>query len=248
MKILLACMSACAFLMACESADPFRSTTPGPVPTQPTGPTNPPSGRYVLSGVVRDENALPLAGAKAEILGGRNPYWWRSATTNESGVFRLEGVEGELWIQVGKAGYHNSTKTYLVNSNAQIDVRLVSGILPSAPISDTIQLGKTIRGVTNQPPCDATRWDARAPCRRYDFLSESPGHLDVKISYVGLMMDATFVTTFSDLYLDTSLEAGLGELTLSIDVSAFTYYEVRVNSYYEQQEFNLRAEFTPTGP
>jgi hypothetical protein len=247
MKTLLALVAACGILTACDFSDPVRSTgqTTTP-PTRPPGviPTTP----FIFWGTVRDQNGVPVAGARVEILGGSMAYWGLSATTNQTGTFTIEGVRGELWVQVGKVGYHSSVRTYSVSSDTRIDVVLVSGMLPSAPISDTLQLGKTIRGITNEPPCDPTRWDALAPCRRFDFVSETPGQLNVTISTVGLMMDATFVTRFSDQYLGTSEEAGPGEMTLSIDVAAFTQYEIRVNSYYEQQEFNLRAEFLPLSP
>ena len=44
------------------------------------------------------------------------------------------------------------------------------------------------------------------------------------------------------------LPGAKAEILGGIDVAAYTQHEVRVNSYYEPEEFNLRAEFVPSGP
>ena len=238
MKTLAPLMAACAIVCACDSDPVIRISQPTIDVVQRT---------YVLTGEVRDEFGSPLAGATAEIVSGNAQFLWRVAETDQRGVFRFTGVSGELRVKIDKAGYHVEVRSVVVSADIGINIRLVRAVLESAIPSDTIVLGQTIRSITNEPPCDAVMWDARAPCRRFDFVSPATGTLVVNIKSLALM-DATFVLPFSNTYLETSEEVGSREISITANVTAYERYQLRVNSYYDQQEFNLRAEILPPSP
>ena len=69
-----------------------------------------------------------------------------------------------------------------------------------------------------------------------------------RLPVAGLLARAAIVLPFSGTYLETSNEVASREVSLIADVRAYERYELRVNSYYDQQEFNLRAELFPAGP
>jgi hypothetical protein len=85
---------------------------------------------------------------------------------------------------------------------------------------------------------------AAFPCRERSWRSFS-GVVTITVSWAGTVpLDATLVTYFGD-YIAVSEEAGYGKLTLSGFVEAGAPYEVRVNSYYSSQAFELTADLYP---
>ena len=137
-------------------------------------------------------------------------------------------------------GYERYVQTLNVMSDVSLIVRMFKYIE-----ADSIQLGTTIRAtvLSNEPPCDAIRWDARAPCKRFIFRPERAGTLTVVVSWSGgPELDATMVTLEGE-YVAASVQAGREQVLLVGAVTAGRQYEIRVSSYYTSQVFDFRADF-----
>jgi Carboxypeptidase regulatory-like domain len=230
MKRAFISLAVCATLMAC-SDDPIRE------PTRVVAPAPPPATpMFVLFGTVRDENGETVSGATAVI--GTGPFQGRSAISNANGYFSFVGVSGSMWVQVFKDGYDRYTLALTVAADFALDVRLSKLIA-----ADSIQLGQAIRSAvsTGDPPCDPIRWDARAPCKRFPFTAPSNGTLVIYIMWSGdPELDATMVDAQGQ-YVATSDAPGFDTARLVAPVEAGRSYEIRVNSYYGGQVFNLKA-------
>jgi hypothetical protein len=225
MKPLGLLIAACGIVVACGDG------TENPVtPAEPAPPA------FVLLGTVQDEDGAAVSGAAVEITEGR--YKDLSTATDAQGHFAFVGVRGHLVLRITKLGYEGRLQGVLVSDNQLIEIRLDRAAV--------IELGKTIRAVTGEPPCDPVRWDANAPCRRFYFTSPSSGRLVIVVTWKsGPDLDATMLTE-SDDYLAHSNLTGASQITLQATVDAGLPYEIRVNSYYQTQEFDLKADLHPT--
>lgn len=206
----------------------------------PTTSTVAPEPTFVLFGSVRDSSGAPLTGAVADVIAG--PFAGLSDVSNDAGYFAFRNVRGPLTLRVSRDDYETYDKTFEVMSDLAIDV-----LMRKAVYSDSIEFGRTIRSTVSATaaPCDPIRWDARAPCRRFTLRPNSSGVLFIEIKWAGQpALDATVVTRQGD-YVSTSDELHDGLLTLVVGLTAGQTYEVRVNSYYGSQTFDLRAEFIP---
>ena len=210
-------------------------------PEDPVGPVSTPvRPSFVVFGVVRDTAGLPVSGATAEIVEGRFQGWIQ--ISNDDGYFSFTGVSGLITIRVWKDGYERYVQTLVVTADLVLEISLSS----VEPI-DELALGRTIRSnvPADAPPCDPVGWDAQAPCRRFLFTAPSSGELTIRIWWAGYPpLDATMMAPSGD-YLAASAESGFEEIVMNAFVTAGETYEVRVNSYYEYQVFNLRADLTP---
>jgi hypothetical protein len=228
MKGISLLVAACTSIIAC-SDKPNSDASPTGVNSRPT---------YVLFGTVRDSAGVPVAGADAQIV--RGAYAGRTAVSNQSGNFAFVGVSGTLVVSVSKYEYELYQKTLDIRADTAINV-----IMGRYNVSDTIQLGRTIRATVFEgaAPCDPVRWDARAPCRRFYFTPSSPGALFIEIKWDGLPeLDATIVNP-ADEYVTSSSQSGSNRIIMSASLIAGVKYEVRVNSYYSAQTFDLTATF-----
>ncbi len=210
-------------------------------PEDPVGPASAPARpSFVVFGVVRDTAGLPVSGAAAEIVEGWFQGWTK--ISNDDGYFSFPGVSGPMTIRVRKDGYEYYVQTLVVTADLALEVTL-----SSVEVIDEMALGRTIRSTVPEdaPPCDPIGWDALAPCRRFLFTAPSSGELSIRISWAGdPPLDATMMTPNGD-YLATSEESGFEEILMNAFVTAGETYEIRVNSYYDYQVFNLRADLTP---
>ncbi len=223
-------LSGAALLLAC-------SDDPSPGPTG-TGTPSPPVRSWSVAGIVRNENGHEVAGATVDIVEGL--FKGRSSISSAIGTFVFEGVFGPMTIVVSMGGYEQYVQRLTVTTDVSLDVRLFTYIE-----ADNIRLGETIRGTVsaNAPPCDASRWDALAPCKRFAFTPPGSGTLAIVISWSGgPELDATVVTREGE-YVATSYLAGPEQVQLVAVVDAGRTYEIRVNAYYTAQVFNLRADF-----
>ena len=214
-------IAACGIAVACDTGiqEPAFKT--------PTGLPG-----FNLIGIVRDDDGLPVSGATVQITFGSGRD--QSAATNENGIFIFSGLRGLSTLRVLKIGYRPNSQTVVVTADQAVEFMLVK-----APV---IELGKVIGAVTDEPPCDPIQWDGRAPCRRFRFTPPSSGLLVVFVTWKGSSeLDATIVTT-GGIYLATSEESGAGQAILQAGVEGGVMYEVRVNSYYESQAFDLKAD------
>ena len=218
-------IAACGMAMACSREAPLA---PEPPPALPT---------YVLIGIVRDGEGLPVPGVVAELAGLS-----RSDTTDPEGLFSFAEVRGPITLWIQKEGYASHSRSLLLTSDVTISISLVRLFL-----SDTLVLGQTIRTTVeaNAPPCDPIGWDAQAPCRRFTFTAPHSGVLVLMISWIGgSPLDATIIAA-DGRYVATSKEAGFEAVFADAAVEGGQTYEIRVNSYYGAQLFDLKAVLTP---
>jgi hypothetical protein len=218
-------IATCGLALACDSAiqEPHIKT-----PSEPRG--------FALFGLVRDESGVAVPGATVLITFGSGRD--QTATTNENGIFIFAGLQGLSTLRVTKFGYHSTSQTVVVTADQAVEFRLAK--------AEVIELGRVIGAVTDEPPCDPIGWDERAPCRRFRFTPPSSGLLVIVVTWRGgSEMDATILTP-TEWYLASSVESGFKEITLQTPVEGGVTYEVRVNSYYENEAFDLKADLVLT--
>jgi hypothetical protein len=119
--------------------------------------------------------------------------------------------------------------------------------LRRAEYTDSLILGLPFRSFVSAyaPACDPAGWDAKAPCRRFSYTAPASGLLDILITWNGgTPLDATF-TTSGGIYVGTSSDVGAGRVAVTAPLTARGAYELRVNSYYEFQTFEVKANLTP---
>jgi hypothetical protein len=204
----------------------------------PSAPVQPREPNFVLSGTVLDDAGRPIANASAQIMTG--PFSGGSAQTDADGEFSFPHVAGQVTLAVWKDEFGVYTKDLLVDADVALQIslsRLVS--------ADSIVLDATVRFFVpaNAPSCDHN-WDAQAPCRRIFFRAPASGFLFITIRwYAGSPLDAIVANLNGD-YLAYSEEAGEREISVALHVDEGTTYDIRVNSYYSAQLFDLTAKLT----
>ena len=195
-------------------------------PTTVTGPTAP-VGAYTLSGTIRDLDGEPLAGVTVAIT---QPNQDRSVVSDAQGRYSLHNVSGQIYLRVSKEGYFESSATRFVAGDQVVDITL-SALLVLVP-------GTTLRGTVRGDPCDPVGWDARAPCQRIFFTAPSSGMLDLVLTWNG---PSELDVLVDGQYFDPP--PVLGEIHARVHVAPGSRHEIRINSYYSPQAFELRSEF-----
>jgi hypothetical protein len=230
MKRILAISTVVVLTAGCGDA------TKNPVAIQPVpGPT------FTLSGIVRDEDGNAMWGATVTVTDPYSTRQW-TATTNQAGYFQFTGIAGQLTVRVTAEDY------YEAYSSLRLDTDLTISFHLSRTESLEIQLGVVLH--TRVPgralPCDPSGWDAIAPCRRFRFTAPQTGLLSIDITWNGqLDLDAVVMSPRGE-YLQFS--SGIrSHIHLSVYVEKAQTYEIRVHSYYSEQEFDLKAELLPDG-
>ena len=188
---------------------------------------------FTVTGVVRDEAGTLVSGALATLGGSDYTF------TNGAGVFRIDGVRGDRKLLVAKESYDDFSRELTVTGDVFVEV-----VLTAIAYADSLVLGEALRSnvASNATPCDPIHWDARAPCRRFKFRAPETGVLSVTVVWdYGSPLDVV-ITTENGTYLASSGEDELPRASVSARVARGEVYEVRVNSYYEAQVFDLRAE------
>src|SRR5262245_32749924 len=160
-------LATCAMLSGCGTGR--ESVLSGP-PVNET-PGNPATKTYVVSGLVRDESGAPLNGVTAEIA---SPTARAIAVTDASGAFSFRDVRGFASVHVWMDRYDVYEHYFGVFSDTSIAVTL-----RRAEYTDSLILGRSFRSYVSAfaPACDS-RWDAKAPCRRFSFTAKNSGLLD----------------------------------------------------------------------
>ena len=216
-----------AFLPACETTkEPIQAVAPTPT--------------YAISGTIRDAEGRGLARANADVFG--TTVSGRRATSNADGRFTIKGVTGPLVLRVWKEGYEAFDQAMNVSADTVLDVTLAR-----FEYADTLILGRTMRSYVSASarPCDPVRWDAYAPCRMFHFFPPVSGTLTVVVSWRGEPeLDVTLVA-HEGAYISSSTVLVAETAVLEAVVDRGTLYEIRVNSYYDYQEFDLLAELAP---
>ena len=230
MKCFVSLLAASALVMACSSNDLVQPVLPPPAP--------PPT--FVIFGIVEDETGQPLRDATADLI--KSGWTTLSAITSDSGYFSFSGVSGPVTIRVRKSGFTSESRYMEVTADVLSRIRLAR-LLPDVVLT----LGGTISAVVQagSPPCDPEGWDAQAPCRRFYFTAPAAGKLEVVVSWAGTPeLDVTLVAVGGG-YVAASNPAGFERVLLEGPVHKGTDYELRVNSYYGTQEFQLKAGLVP---
>ncbi len=239
MKRSAAFVAACTAVLCCTRE---REPATSPITTNPRQ-------TYTLSGTVRDSSGVPVLGATAVLStvitnarSGPGTVALATTTTNEAGFFKFAGAVGAVAVRISKDDFNPYFKILDLTSDLGLDVTIAKALL-----SDTIQLGRTIRSTVSATaaPCDPYGWDAMAPCRRFSVTPSSNGAFSIVITWSGQPeLDATLVTP-TGAYIGNSFEAGFERITMNSVVTAGRTYELRVNSYYGAQSFYLTATLTP---
>ena len=200
-------------------------------------PPSPPLPTFVVSGIVQDEAGQPVVGAIADLVG-----LGRASVSDASGYFKFSGIRGLVGVRVQKDGFLPQFREFSVTTDVAWNVSLVRMLA-----TEEIVLGATIHSVVQAgaPPCDPHGWDAAAPCRRFQFTPRTSGTLIISINWNGgVPLDAMIVTSTLN-YLAISREVDAGMIELNAYVEAGNSYEIRVNAYYGEQVFDLRADLYP---
>ena len=223
--------SGCALIVICFVAPGCGDSRPASVigPTTVNGPTAP-VGAYTLSGTIRDLDGEPLAGVTLAITQSNQD---RSVVSDAQGRYSLHSVNGLIYLRASKEGYLGSFVTRFVAVDQVVDIRL-STIVHLVP-------GTTLRGTVRGDPCDPVGWDARALCQTIFFTAPTSGMLDLVLTWTGPSeLDLVFDGQ------DFDPPRVLGEIHARVHVAPGSRHEIRINSYYSPQAFELRSEFQST--
>jgi hypothetical protein len=223
MRWSLVTLAGCAVAMGCSEQEPASVIA---VPS------------YVVSGRVLDDAGVAIPGATAQILGGA--FNGVQASTDDDGVFRLTRVAGPIHLVVWKEDHDLFERTLTVTADVSLDITLPRDYLD-------LVLGRTVRSFVfgGARPCDPAGWDARAPCRRFRITPATSGMLFIKIAWTGGSLLDVLITTPGGTVLAWGYDEGLETASTQAYLDAGLMYEVRVNSYYSAQVFDLTAELRP---
>jgi hypothetical protein len=214
-------LAACAVALGCADQEPAAIPTAVPL--------------YLVSGRVLDDAGATIKGATAQILGGA--FNGIQASTDDDGVFRLTRVSGPIHLVVWKEGYDVFERTLNIAADHSLDITLPKEYLD-------LVLGRTVRSFVfgRARPCDPAGWDARAPCRRFRLTPSTSGMLFIKIAWTGGPLLDVLITTSTGTILAWGYDEGLEMASAQAYLDAGLMYEVRINSYYTAQVFDLTAE------
>jgi hypothetical protein len=217
-----------ALIVTCLVAPGCGDSRPASIigPTTVAG-TTAPVGAYTLSGTIRDLDGVPLAGVTLAIA---QPNEGRSVVSDAAGRYSLHNVSGLIYLRVSKEGYFESSITRFVAGDQVADMTL-SALLVLVP-------GTTLRGTVRGDPCDPVGWDARALCQRIFFTVPSSGMLDLVLTWDG---PSELDMLVDGQYFDPPRVPG--EIHARVPVAPDGRHEIRINSYYVPQAFDLRSEF-----
>jgi hypothetical protein len=156
----------------------------------------------------------------------------RTTVSGPNGGYRFDDVSGFFSLRVARDGYFVASRNVLVAADLTMDFVLERIVVLTA--------GTTLKGTVRGQPCDPAGWDARALCQRVFFTPPTSGTLDLVLSWTGLneldlLVDRLYATT----------PPGGHEIRASIDLVGSGQREIRINSYYQPQEFELSASFRP---
>jgi len=215
-------------LPACSDVDELPTQPVVPVPT------------FALSGTIRDIEGSSITAANVDVTASQ--YAGKQSLSDGEGNFSITGIAGSLTLRVWKEGYEAIFLPLVVTSDTTVEVTL-----PRFEFADSLVLGQAIRAYVSASaaPCDPERWDSQAPCRVFRFLAPVSGRLDLTVSWRGgSALDVTLVTPDGE-YIAYSNEAAPETAALQAFVMEGSLYEIRINSYYDYQQFDLFADLTP---
>lgn len=212
----------------------------------PFPPPAPPGTSRGLTGAVRGDGNVPVAGAKVVVLavgwyGGSTTE--ASAVTDGNGTYAMPEVRAYAgqdqigWLLVGasKPGYFADFKWWLdFPKDADLDLRL-------EPWTH-VRLGEVIRGQIGESECAGLGYGGwygqRAPCARYALTVPASGTLELTVSAKVFNFDVDVVApdgTFAAYSGSSS-----SPLRVTAPVEAGLTYEVRVaGGWSPAREFEL---------
>jgi hypothetical protein len=218
-------ISICALVPACHDSRGGAGLLTGPT-TDVGGLTR--GDSYTLTGTVRDPDGVPVADAMVHV--SRNQQT-RSELSDESGLYRFDGLSGLVSLRVSKDGYFGNMTTHFIAADQVVDLWLDRALI--------LVVGATIRGTVRGLPCDPGGWDAAAPCQRISFTPLTSGVLELVLRWVG---DHSLDLLISNgVYIGSPTEPQ--EIRASTQVQAGSQYEIRIHSYYDPAPFELSAEW-----
>ena len=219
-------------LVACDQ--PQRSPV---APQTPIAPSSIPI--YTISGTVRTDGNVLVAGARVLVLGRDSTA---ATTTDGDGRYSISGVgrspaEGmSPLLSAAKPGYFTDVE-FADSSYRPIsrDITLDFTLHPWVPI----ELGEVVRGVSPIGPRVCSHWGYGAgDCQRFGVAAPATGVLDVTISAALFNFDVDVVGPDGSFVLYDS--SWMSPLRLAIPVKAGATYELRViGGWNPPREFDL---------
>lgn len=191
---------------------------------------------FTVAGAVVDSAGAPIAFTSVDF---RFAGTVLHALTGQPGTFRFANISGSGVLVAYRDGYDVSRTVVTVSG----DTTLAPITLARLVVDDRLTIGRVVRAsvLASSPPCDPM-WDSMAPCRRFLFTAPADGDLVVRVDWQGLPeLDITIVRNRT--YFGTSLPDGSEAAVAAAALERGQEYEVRVNSYYESQVFDMKADF-----
>ena len=199
-------------------------------PTSPAPSTPVPSGFFTLSGRIEDPEGGGLSDARVELA---TPDSIQTMSSGAAGEYRFDNVRGNALLRASKDGFGTVAFSLYVAQDQFFNVPL-QRLLTLVP-------GTAVRGTVKSPPCDPN-WDARAPCQRVSFIPPVTGVYELVLKWTGANELDLLVDESRSLYWSSSA----GQIRALVPGEAGRPREIRIQSYYSPQEFELTASLTST--
>ena len=189
------------------------------------------TGFFTLSGRIEDTDGAGLGGARVQLT---TDSTIQTTMSGDGGEYRFDNVRGNAALRVSKDGFVDAVPFLYVAKDQSLNVAL-QRLVVLAPGTMLVP-GTTLRGTVKDPPCD-TNWDARAPCQRIVFVPPVTGVYELILKWTGpneldLLVDARLSLYWS---------SATGQIRALVPADAGVEREIRIQSYYGAQTFELTA-------
>ncbi len=208
----------CALVAGCDG----RGSITGPGGSD-TGMT---VALFTLSGSIQDVDGAPIAGAFVRIS---TDAGLRTTTSDASGQYRFDNVQGRVAVVVSKETYGDSAALLWVGRSETLNLTLARMV--------TLIPGVTFQGKVQSPPCDPQGWDATALCQQIFFTPPTSGDYELLLTWDG--------SVELDLLIDGKLLFQTTQdpkrIQANVPLAGGVRHEIRIHSYYSPQTFELTA-------
>ena len=201
-----------------------RGTRSVTAPVMPPAPA-PLSGFFTLSGRIEDTEGGGLSGARVQLT---TDSTIQTTLSGDGGQYRFDNVRGNAALRVSKDGFIEAAPFVYVAKDQTLNVALQPRL--------TLVPGATVRGTVKSPPCDPN-WDNAAPCQRVSFIPPVTGDYELVLTWTGAIELDLLVDASMSLYWSSTT----GQIRALVPGFAGTEREIRIQSYYGPQAFELTA-------
>lgn len=220
------CCIAIALLVVVVGCDSVTAPKP------PAPPPPPLSEFFTLSGRIEDIDGGGLSGARVQLT---TDSTIQTTLSGNGGEFRFDNVRGNAVLRVSKDGFIEAASAALYVAKDQT-LKFVLQQLLILAAGTALVPGTPLRGTVQAPPCDPN-WDARAPCQQVSFIPPVTGDYELVLKWTGASELDLLVDQSMSLYWSSTT----GEIRAIVPGVAGRPSEIRIQSYYSQQTFELTA-------